>query len=455
MGALSLLPAIVAITLALWKREVILALLAALFSAELLLQHGNPLLASSSLLERLLATIADPGNAQILMFSLLIGAFLRLIRESGGVNGFVSALSKVGLTKTPRQAGVLATSLGLGIFIESNLSVLTAGIVSQKLFDKFKMSRARLAYLIDATCAPGRVTIPLNAWGAYILGLLVIYQLPNPTLTLLQSIPLNLYAILTIGLAFYTAISGRVFGPLKTFELQQQNTQYSESISNNEPQGLARFMIIPLVTLVSCILLFMIVTGNGDIMQGSGATSVLWATCVALIVSYVLLHTHKVFNHKEIIRISFDGMSDLLPLVTTVLLAMSLGSAMKELGTGAFVAGFIGPLLPIYLIVPFVFIAGAIISFTTGTSWGTFAIMMPLAMPMATSLGIPPALLLSAVLGGGVFGDHCSPISDTTIVASLASGCDLLDHTSTQIPYALSVAGLTVLGYIIIGLFFI
>jgi tetracycline resistance efflux pump len=182
MGALSLLPAIVAITLALWKREVILALLAALFSAELLLQNGNPLLASSSLIERLLAVIADPGNAQILMFSLLIGAFLRLIRESGGVNGFVSALSKAGLTKTPRQAGVLATSLGLGIFIESNLSVLTAGIVSQKLFDKFKMSRARLAYLIDATCAPGRVTIPLNAWGAYILGLLVIYQLPNPTL---------------------------------------------------------------------------------------------------------------------------------------------------------------------------------------------------------------------------------------------------------------------------------
>lgn len=451
MGVLSLLPAIVAIALALWKREVILALLAALFCAEILLQHGHFLHAGASLIERLLAIIADSGNAQILMFSLLMGAFLRLIRESGGVNGFVHLLGRAGLTRTPRQAGLLASSLGLGIFIESNLSVLTAGIVSQKLFDKFNMSRARLAYMIDATCAPGRVTIPLNAWGAYILGLLAIYQLPNPTYTLLQSIPLNLYAVLTIAVVFYTAITGKVHGPLKVFEQNQQH-HFTEVKNTIDPEGMARFMIVPLATLVVGILGFMWKTGHGNIMQGSGATSVLWATCLALIVSYILLLSHKVFKHKDIIRLSFDGMSDLLPLVTTVLLAMSLGSAMKALGTGDFVAGFVGPLLPIYLIVPFVFIAGAIISFTTGTSWGTFAIMMPLAMPLAFSLGIPPALLLSAVLGGGVFGDHCSPISDTTIVAALASGCDLLDHTRTQLPYALAVAGVSVIGYLVIGL---
>ncbi|MBP7370143.1 MAG: hypothetical protein KA902_01765 [Arenimonas sp.] len=451
MGALSLIPAVVAITLALWKREVILALVAALFSAELLLHHGNPLHAGAGFIERLLATIADSSNAQILMFSLLMGAFLRLIRESGGVNGFVHLLGRAGLTRTPRQAGLLASSLGLGIFIESNLSVLTAGIVSQKLFDKFNMSRARLAYFIDATCAPGRVTIPLNAWGAYILGLLAIYQLPNPTHTLLQSIPLNLYAVLTISLVFYTAITGNVYGPLKRLE-QTQHHHYSEVKNTTDPEGLARFMVVPLVTLVAGILGFMWLTGHGDIMQGSGATSVLWATCLALLVSYVLLLSHGVFKHKDIIRLSFEGMSDLLPLVTTVLLAMSLGSAMKALGTGDFVAGFVGPLLPIYLIVPFVFMAGAVISFTTGTSWGTFAIMMPLAMPLALSLGIPPALVLSAVLGGGVFGDHCSPISDTTIVAALASGCDLLEHTQTQLPYALFAAGVSVLGYLAIGL---
>jgi tetracycline resistance efflux pump len=451
MGVWSLLPAVIAIALALYKREVILALLAALFSAEFLLAQFNPLLASANVFERLLTTIADPGNARILMFSLLIGAFLRLMHDSGGVNGFVQLLSRSGLTQTPRQAGLLASVLGLGIFIESNLSVLTAGIVSQKLFDRFNMSRARLAYFIDATCAPGRVTIPLNAWGAYILGLLTVYQLPNPAQTLIQAIPLNFYAILTIAFVFYTAMTGKVYGPLKRLE-QEQHVYINETPEGHEPQGMARFMVLPLVTLIAGILGFMILTGRGKIMQGSGSTSVLWATALSLVVSYVLLRMHGVFKHREIIHKSFQGMSELLPLVTTVLLAMSLGSAMKALGTGEFVAGFIGPVLPVFLVAPFVFLAGALISFTTGTSWGTFAIMMPLAMPLALSIGIPPALVLSAVLGGGVFGDHCSPISDTTIVASLASGCDLLDHTRTQLPYALVAASLTFMGYVVLGL---
>lgn len=452
MGWLSLLPAVAAITLALWKREVILALVAALFSAQILLAGGHPAVGAAGLVDRLLETIANADSARILMFSLLMGALLKLLRDSGGVNGFVRRLAGAGLTQTPRQAGLLASLLGFFIFIESNLSVLTAGIVSQKLFDRFGMSRVRLAYLIDATCAPGRVTLPLNAWGAFVLGLIGIYNLPNPTQTLIAAIPLNFYAILTLGFVFFTAVTGKTFGPLKRVEAE---TRIATATADEESGGKARFMVVPLFTLVGGIVFFMGLTGHGDVLAGSGSTSVLWATLLALFVLYALLRGHGVFRHKELVRKSFEGMSELLPLVTTVLLAMSLGSAMKALGTGDFVAGLVGPALPVILICPFIFLAAAVISFTTGTSWGTFAIMMPLAMPLGLDVGLPPPLVLSAVLGGGVFGDHCSPISDTTIVASLAAGCDLLDHTRTQLPYALAAAGGAFVLYLVAGLLLI
>ena len=144
-------------------------------------------------------------------------------------------------------------------------------------------------------------------------------------------------------------------------------------------------------------------------------------------------------------------MNELLPLVAILLLSLALGSSLKELGTGIFVSGLVSDHLPMILVIPFLFLAGSIISFTTGTSWGTFAILMPLAVPLITTLGLPPSLALSAILGGGVFGDHCSPISDTTAVSAIASGCDLLDHVKTQLPYALTAGGITFVLYIIAG----
>jgi Na+/H+ antiporter NhaC len=158
------------------------------------------------------------------------------------------------------------------------------------------------------------------------------------------------------------------------------------------------------------------------------------------------------FNHLKLIRIGFDGMGELLPLVAIVLLALALGSSLRDLGTGIYIAGLVGENLPHFLIPAMMFLAGALISFSTGTSWGTFAILIPLGMPLAISLDLPPSLLLSAILGGGVFGDHCSPISDTTAVSAIASGCDLLEHVKTQLPYAL-FAGTIALGmYVVAGL---
>jgi Na+/H+ antiporter NhaC len=159
------------------------------------------------------------------------------------------------------------------------------------------------------------------------------------------------------------------------------------------------------------------------------------------------------FSHKTLVKTGFEGMGELLPLVTIVLFSLALGSSLKDLGTGIFIAGLVGEYLPMVLIVPMLFLAGALISFSTGTSWGTFAILIPIGVPLIQSLGLPPSLVLAAILGGGIFGDHCSPISDTTAVSAIASGCDLLEHVRTQLPYALVAGAITLMMYVVAGVF--
>ena len=158
------------------------------------------------------------------------------------------------------------------------------------------------------------------------------------------------------------------------------------------------------------------------------------------------------FTHHQLVDTGFKGMGELMPLVAIVLLSLTLGASLKELGTGVFVASLVGDYLPIYLIVPVLFLTGAVMSFTTGTSWGTFAILIPIGVPLIQALGLPPSLVVGAILGGGIFGDHCSPISDTSAVSAIASGCDLLTHVKTQLPYALVGGGLTFAAYLVTSL---
>ncbi|MFB0911967.1 MAG: Na+/H+ antiporter NhaC family protein, partial [Glaciecola sp.] len=224
--------------------------------------------------------------------------------------------------------------------------------------------------------------------------------------------------------------------PMKEAEKSLESVETS---LNSSPATKSRFMLIPLLVMIIGMFSFMFMTGEGDITQGSGSKSVLYATFLACIVAYGQLLWYKRFTHQQSIKIGFSGMGELLPLVTIVLLSIALGTSLKALGTGVFVSGLVGDNLPLILVVPMLFIAGAIMSFTTGTSWGTFAILIPIGMPLVATLGLPPSLVLAAILGGGIFGDHCSPISDTTAISSLAAGCDLLTHVKTQMPYALFV----------------
>jgi Na+/H+ antiporter NhaC len=260
---------------------------------------------------------------------------------------------------------------------------------------------------------------------------------------------LNFYPIVTLIIVFLTAMTGRYYGPLahsKTVKIDDVDD--SEEIVATK----ARYMVVPLAVMIVGMLAFMYWTGNGNLAEGNGTKSVLYATTIATLVAYLQMLLADRFDHIKLVKIGFDGMSELLPLVAIVLLALALGGSLSALGTGAYIAQLVAGNLPEFLIPAMLFLAGALISFSTGTSWGTFAILIPLGMPLATSLGLPPSLLLGAILGGGVFGDHCSPISDTTAVSAIASGCDLLEHVRTQLPYALVGGVIALVMYVAVGI---
>ncbi|MBL1431707.1 MAG: sodium:proton antiporter [Robiginitomaculum sp.] len=454
MGWWTVLPPLVAIAVVIWRKEVILALFAAILTSEILLltQSGGfaPLLGFIASIDRITAVFDSSYSTRLLMFSLLIGALLAYMRHSGGVTALVDFLINRKMTNSRRQAGLLSFGVGIILFIESNLSILTSGILSRGIYDRFGISRERLAYVIDSTSAPVCIILLFNGWGAYVLGLLGGYDLQNPVQILIGSVVFNFYAWIALAIVLFTIVTDKVHGPMRKFEAK------SVIKSESKPEFTAskpRFMIVPLLVLIIGIFGFMFWTGDGELIEGDGARSILYATVLASLTAYLMMLSSKRFTHVKLVKIGFGGMGELLPLVSIVLISMALGSSLGELGTGKFIAGMADETLPRILIVPMLFLAGAIMSFATGTSWGTFALLIPIGVPLMQTMGLPPALVMSAILGGGVFGDHCSPISDTSVVSALAAGCDLLDHVRTQLPYALVGGGLTFVFYLIVGMF--
>jgi len=484
----ALLPPLVAVLVVLWKKEVILALLLAIITSEVLLAETSSTMLFHGVInsfERIISIFGSAGNTRILLFSLIIGAVLAFMRHSGGVTAMVEYVISKGLGKNKRQAAFMANFTGMAIFIESNLSVLTAGIVSRGLFDRYKMSRATLAYIIDSSAAPICILVLLNGWGAFVLGLLSNYEFEQSAAEVMWgTIFLNFYPIIALIMVWYTAYTGNLHGPLarsksigetnflstiesnaipqikNNTEIKTDQDTASNTVNNDarihefEPTK-ARFMFVPLLTMVLGMIIFMFWTGDGTLANGSGSKSVLYATLSACLVAYTMMISTKNFTHHQLVKIGFDGMSELLPLVTIVLLSLTLGASLQVLGTGVYVAQIIGDSLPLFMIAPMLFIAGAVIAFSTGTSWGTFAILIPIGVPLIQTLGLPPSFIIAAILGGGVFGDHCSPISDTTAVSAIASGCELLEHVKTQLPYALFGGALTILLYASYGIAFL
>jgi tetracycline resistance efflux pump len=435
----SLLPPLVAIVIAIWRKNALFALLSGVALCYLMTVNGNPIEGLTATVFGIGGVFSSLGNVYIVSFSLLIGALVTLMNQSGAVNGFINHLASLNLVKNSRQASILPTVIGTSIFTDTNLSMFTAGMASQKLFDHHGISRARLAYLVDSTCAPISILFLVNGWGAYVLGLLDGYSFDDPVGILIGTIGYNFYAIIAVALAYYTAFSGKVFGPLKYAESVIEDKQKT-TVDHIAP---AYIMWLPMLTLLVGTFILLWFTGDGDIRRGSGSFSVFWSVVTALVFLVILIMHRKLMSFAVIFKTILTGIKYMSPAV-----------AILALGTGVYVSQLINVEVPLYLMAPILFVAAAIMAFATGTSWGTFAILIPIAVPIAQQSGLPIEFLVAAVLGGGIFGDHASPISDTTVVASIASGCDHFEHVKTQLPYALFGGVLTLIIYILIGLSF-
>ena len=444
---LTVLPPVLAIIVAMLTRNVYAALGLAILASETLISGFHPGMGALGSIDRAAAVFASEGNTRVLLFCLLIGALIAWMRDSGGVEAVVSGLMKRGLVSTPRRAALAPALAGTAIFVETNVSLLSSGVLGQRLFDAHGLSRERLAYIIDSTSAPVSALILLNGWGAYALGLVEPYGFESPIGVVAGTIPWNFYAVLTLAGVYLTVFTGRVFGPMKTAATKAVLAEDEEAVAPTR----AIYMWLPLFTMIAGALAFMAWTGGGNILAGNGSQSILWAVCLAMLVGGVMLAMGKAFPKGGLQARGFAGIAEMVPVVAILFLSIALGDSLRELGTGAYMAGVAAAFVSPIIVPAVVFVVAGVTAFMTGTSWGTYGIMIPIAMPLAMALGIPPSLALAAVLGGGVFGDHCSPISDTTIIASLAAGCDHIEHVRTQLPYALVTGGLAVAMYLAAG----
>ena len=461
----SVLPPLLAIALAIGTKQVILSLFAGIWMGHTLLNPFNPLTGIVEGLDGVINVFTDPGDARVLVFTLLIGPLIATIERSGGVRGFVHFLETRHWVHNGVRAQFLAWGTGLIIFVESSITLLVAGSVSRPLFDRYQVSREKLAYLIDSTSAPVCVMIPLNAWGAFIISLVASSGIENPLQTFIASVPLNLYpiaAILLAGLVIWKNIN---IGPMKKAEertrsgqllwpgaipLVDVSAEYEVSEENEIPSSL--FMVLPILAMIFMMPLALYVTGEGNIINGSGSVSVLWSVSFGIVVGWIMMLTTGNSSIGELMQIFMKGAGDLLPIAIILLLALALGDVASELGTGIYVANLVSGNVSPVLLAPLVFIVSAFIAFSMGSSWGTFGIMIPIAIPIAVTLGLPVPLLLAAAISGAIFGDHASPISDTTVLASMASASDHIEHVRTQLPYALIAATVATIGFVLIGL---
>ncbi len=461
---ISVLPPVLAIVLAIWTRQVYLSLAGGAWLAWTILEGWNPLTGLASTIEGAVAVLSGGGDASVIMFTLVIGALIATVEASGGVRGFVALLERNRWVDSGKRAQLLAWAAGVVIFIESNITVLVAGAVSRPLFDRYKCSREKLAYIIDSTSAPICILIPMNAWGAYNIGILEGLVGEDAFTVFLQSIFLNFYAIAAVLIVLVVIVWDLDIGPMKAAEqrtrdglmlwpgatpLIDEEVLSPQRIDTILP--LARNMVVPIVTMVLFMPLALYITGDGVLLDGSGSTSVLWSVLAGLAVAWIMLLVQRAFTTDELMKITLKGAGALVPLALILLLALALGDAVEALGTGQYVAQVTAGTMPNFVYLPLVFVVSSGIAFSTGTSWGTFAIMLPIAVPAALALGLPLPPFVAASLAGGIFGDHCSPISDTTIISSMASATDHIDHVRTQLPYALVGGAIATVCFALLG----
>lgn len=448
---LSLIPPIVAIVLAIITKRVFFSLLFGVVIGSFVIDFSLNSLFTSA--EYFVNVFAGAGNTRTIIFSLLIGVIIQLVQKSGGVKAFTNYFTNDGIINSRKKAEFFAMFTGSFLFIESNISIITVGTVCKPIFKQFKIAKEKLAYIADSTCAPIAVLVPFNAWGAYLIAQLANYNVENSVEVFTSSILFFIYPIIAFVFTGLTIYFNWNLGDMKWFHEAQKNIKEVNTIE--EEAGKMSYFLVPILTLVFGMITFMFITGDGVLTNGSGSKSVLYAILLSITLSYFLYMKDKIFTYDEFMSHSFEGIKHLLEVVLILVASFAINAVCKDLETGKFISGAVSNSVPLFLIPSILFVLSSAIAFSTGTSWGTFAIMLSVGIPIGQNLNIPMELIMGTVVSGGIFGDHCSPISDTTVMASLATECNHIDHVKSQLPYALIGGGISLCVFIILGLVYI
>ncbi|MCH7904423.1 MAG: hypothetical protein IH944_07635 [Armatimonadetes bacterium] len=481
-GWISLLPPLVAIGLAVWTRHVFLSLFTGILVGGSILNWDpdrgiisvNPLEGFVTVMrDFVVPSVGNTDNAAVLILLVCISGFVALMQLSGAMTAFAFMASRH--VTNPLRAHVAVWFSGLVIFFSDTANTLILGPVYTPIFDRLRISREKLAYLIDSTASPVAVLVPTTSWGAYIMGL-IIAENANMTSgeamkTLVSAIPYQFYALGSLALILILAFFKTDFGPMRgaerrvaeTGELFRKGaTPLRIEVPQDVPEDAANkawTMGWGLIGLFAGTIVMFLYTGGvwdrpdptplkDAISNADGTLSVMLGFIVGSLVIGGRMIARKTKGTK-VVDEWIKGGAAIFPVLAILVFAWSLGAICNNdnLGTAGYVTQIAQQSLPVVWIPAVIFLVGAAMSFATGTSWGSYAILMPIAIPLGNDLGISQALVIGSVLSGGLFGDHCSPISDTTILASIGSASDLMDHVRTQLPYALLAALAAAIAY--------
>ncbi len=502
-GLITIIPPLLAIVLAFITKNVVVSLFLGVLSGSLILQLGNGenifsaiVLSFLDFISRALNALADPWDAGIILQVLAIGGVINLVGKMGGAKAIAEALAK--RAKTSKGAQLISWFLGILVFFDDYANSLIVGPIMRPVFDKLNISREKLSFVIDATAAPIAGLAIISTWIGLEVGLIhdafgSINVDVDAFGVFLQTIPYRFYNILILAFIVLSAIMVREFGPMRKAEYLSYRNKSSKQLLDNGVEELDDMApkdgvklsvwnaIIPIGVLILSSLAAFYYSGYSSIMGGentalisainaspfsfnsikecfsaSDASVALFQSAIfATIVAILMAKFKKIYTISEAIEVWVDGTKTLMITGVILILAWSLSSVIKEVGTAKFMINYLSGAIPAFLLPSIIFVLGSIISFSTGTAYGTMGILMPLAIPLAHSINPEMGYVVvstSAVLTGAIFGDHCSPISDTTILSSMGAGCDHIEHVKTQMPYAIYVASCTILfGYIPAG----
>lgn len=466
-GILSVIPPLCTIVLAIITKNVFLALMIGVVLGNLILDGGNILAALNDSLNGVINVFASSGNTITLASILLIGAIIYIIEKSGGITGFVDVMiKKRAIIKSKKGANFFTWLLGVLIFTSGSLSCMVVGSVARPINDALKVPHEKAAFLVHSTSTPVCVLIPLSGWLAAMIGYLTSGGVAEGEAMsiLVKSIPMNFYCMIAVIGCLVLSLMGKDFGPMKKAEERAAATGYlddpksnpyastgDEEIALDADKPRAINLILPLLGMIAGVIATLFITGGGSLFNGSGMQALLWGVFIALVVCGILTIGQKIYTFGQFIEQIFKGSSTMLSIAAILMFAFTLSPIVSTLGTGAYLSSIFEQFLTPALLPMLVFVMACLLSFSTGTSMGTMAIMSVIALPMATSLGMSVPLVASAVWGGSIFGDHASPVSDTTIMSCATTGCNIIDHVKTQIPYVAVFAALTIVYYLVAG----